>query len=317
MAYAIKNVCFGKVLYMTKYAIHANLSLMKIKDESVPATFVRVLFSPYLRQTGLRCIASIINNFFIKQYKAAFFAGSVPVSSVDHPLDEKIPFYPGKVKIYLDFVAFWVRTIGFLLKNCKRRAYKCVKEFIRSMGELYAFAATVYGRNFSTTNRPFYIKNPRFLLIHMVDPHLMCVPSLHAMVVILTYTSFRKMIKELGEEDRFKEQLDELYQGAIAITEAILYVKQHSVNCVPAALYAMTCFNPELFPIEEGVSFTYNLFNSVKKPEKEEVKNIHEHIISHYNRFLSEKEAGEKDFDWKTPLLNFLKDYNTRLLPVK
>ena len=285
-------------------------SQMKIKDESVPATFVRVLFSPYLRRTGLCCIASIFYNFFLKQYKAALFPGRIPVTSVDHPLDEKIPFMPGKVKIYLDFVAFWVRTIGFLLRHCKRKAYKEVRDFIRSMGELYAFAASIYGRNFSTTNRPFYIKNLRFLLIHMVDPHLMCVPSLHAMVVILTYTSFKKIIKEMGEEERFKEQADELYRGAIAITEAILYVKQHSVNCVPAALYAMTSFDHSLFPIEAAEAFTHDIFAKVKNPSKEEVKNIHEHIVSLYKRFLSEYDNEKSDSDWKKPLLNFLKEFN-------
>jgi hypothetical protein len=272
-----------------------------IKNESVPLTCIRVLGSPYLRVTGLRCIASIFRNFFFLQHRAAFFPGRIPVSAVDHPLDSKVPFLPGKVNTYIDFVAFWVRSLGFLLKHKGRGILEPVRKFLETMDGLYAFAAEVYGKNMSTTKRPFYIGSPRFFLIHLVDPHLMCVPSLHVMVVIRTYTFFRELIKTRGEETRYAAQAEELYRGALAITNAVLYVKQHSVNCIPAAMYAMTRFEPALFPPAEAERFAEGLFAEEKVPAGEDREEIRRHILSLYHGFLAE--GGP---DWKEPHLKFL-----------
>jgi len=277
-----------------------------IAKESVPLAFIRVLGRSYLRTTALRCIASIFRYFFFLQYRAAFLPGRIPVSRADHSLDEKIPFLPGKVSIYLDFVAFWVRSLGFLLKNSGRRAMEPVRNFLETMGSLYAFAAEVYSKNLSTTNRPFYIARPRFLLIHAVDPHLMCIPSLHVMVVIRTYTLFSEILKTLGEEKRYADQAEELRLGAIAITEAVLYVKQHSVNCIPAAMYAMTCFDPLLFPPAEASEFVSCLFRNAKVPDNGDGEEIREYIFSLYSRFVEQGKTAGENADWKTPLLDFL-----------
>ena len=292
----------------------AEQKIKKIVDESVPLTFVRVLINPYLRTTALRCIASIFRNFFFLQHRAAFLPGLIPVSKVDHPLDKKIPFNPGKVSIYLDFVAFWIRCISFLRRAFGREALEPLKSFLESMGNLYETAAEVYRKNLSTTERPFYIKHPRFLAIHILDPHLMCIPSLHVMVVIRTYTFFSETIKAFGEENKFKAQVEELFLGAKAITEAVLYVKQHSVNCIPAALYAMTRFDSGLFPPDEAGRFVSCLFDDSGDPGAElsnptgEVSGaaaveIRNHINSLYHRFLAQ--GGD---DWTAPLLDFLKE---------
>jgi len=289
----------------------------RIADESVPLTFIRILGKPYLRTTALRCVASIIRHFFFLQYRAALLPGRIPVSKVDHPLDGKIPFLPGEVNTYLDFVAFWVRTLGFLLRHCGAGILEQVRNFLETMGELYAWAAEVYGKNLSTTERPFYIGRPRFLLIHAMDPHLMCIPSLHVMVVIRTYTLFRKIVNSMGEGERFAVQAEELRKGALAITEAVLYIKQHSVNCISAAMYAMTRFDPVLFPPDEAERFAYGIFADMKIPGKadggeirrefcgEARREIRGYILSLYRRFLSE---GESCDDWTEPLLSFLKE---------
>jgi hypothetical protein len=271
-----------------------------IADESVPLTFIRILGKPYLRITALRCVASIFRHFFFLQYWAALLPGRIPVSQVDHPLDGKIPFLPGKVNTYLDFVAFWVRTLGFLLRSCGRGIFERVRGFLETMGDLYAWAALVYRKNLSTTERPFYIARPRFLLIHGLDPHLMCIPSLHVMVVIRTYTLFREIVKSI---ERFAPQVEELRLGALAITEAVLYIKQHSVNCISAAMYAMTRFDPALFPPAEAERFASGIFTDAKDPGKVDGDEIREYIISLYRRFLAE---GESCDDWTEPLLNFL-----------
>jgi hypothetical protein len=277
-----------------------------ISDESIYYACFKTFSVPLLRRTGIACIASIFFNFFFRQYRAALLPGRVPVTRVDHQLDVKIPFSPPLVGVYLDFVGFWVRMLSFLLRKFRRRAYAPARDFIGSMGKLYAFAAEIYSKNLSTTRRPFYIACPRFFLIHLTDPHLMCVPSLHVMVVIRTYTKFRSMLRDMNEEEGLPERIEELRQGSLAITEAVLYVKQHSVNCIPAAMYAMTCFDRGLFPPEEAERFASDLFRGARQPAEGDLERIREHITGLYRRFLDE---GEKAAHWTEPILNFLRGF--------
>jgi len=303
---------------------------MTLKDsiysESTIYTIKKAIFTPSLRSAGAKCVPSIIFNFFLRQYHAAFLPGRIPVSKVDHPLDEKIPFVPAWMTIYFDFVQFWIRMLAFFIRRYGRRAYTPVRDFILSMGKLYAFAAEVYTKNLSTTKRPFYIARPRFFLIHLLDPHLMCIPSLHVMIVIHAYTQFAAIAEKLGEQENLKEQIEEMRQGALAISQAILFVKQHSVNCIPAAMYAMTCFSPEHFTEKEAQVFTNLLFSPAPSAEeairkirvhpsaapvigipKEDLVMIKEHIMSLYRSFCSERQEG----DWYKPLIRFLREYKS------
>jgi hypothetical protein len=170
------------------------------------------------------------------------------------------------------------------------------------MGKLYETAAEVYAVCFSTTNRPHYLASPRFVVIHVFDPHLMCIPSLHVMVVIRTYTFFRDVIRRLGGE-AFSAQVEEMRRGALDITEAVLYVKQHSVNCISAAMYAMTRFDGSLFPPEEARGFCDELFLNAPSIAKADEDAIRAHILSLYESFVKDSEKSEK---WEIPLLNFL-----------
>jgi hypothetical protein len=142
------------------------------------------------------------------------------------------------------------------------------------------------------------------------------------MIVIHTYTTFAAIAKKLEEEEKLKAQAQELKRGALAISQAVLFVKQHSVNCIAAALYGITCFSPELFPPAEAEAFTELLFSPppdasgippdcrvhpsaspmTKLPEADQAE-IKSHILNLYRRFLSEKEGAEF---WGKPLLNFL-----------
>jgi len=299
-----------------------------VYDESPVYAIMTTLRIPSLRPTALRCIFSIFYNFFFRQYYAAWLPGRVPVSRVDHPLDLKIPFVPAWVTIYLDFVTYWVRMLSFLLRSFGRGAFDAVRDFLASMGKLYAFAAEAYQKNFSTTDRPFYIARPRFFLIHLVDPHLMCIPSLHVMVVTYTYARFAAILRSLGETERCAAQIEEMKQGALAITQAILFVKQHSVNCVAAAMYATTCFDKNLFPPEEAETFTNLLFGDPPPPPvapgNRPLKNyqlrpcgaprtklpaadaaeIKAHILKLYRQFLAE---GKTAHNWVDPLMGFLR----------
>jgi len=221
---------------------------------------------------------------------------------------------------------YWIRMLAFLLHTYGRRAYDAVREFIVSMGRLYAFAAQTYQKNFSTTDRPFYIARPRFFLIHLLDPHLMCVPSLHVMVVVWTYRNFEAILRSFNDAGRCSAQIEEMKQGALAITHAILFIKQHSVNCIAAALYAMTRFDGELFPPEEAEAFIKQLFWEAppdapagRLPANYKVRPwaaprtkipaadasiIKTHITSLFRRFLEE---GKTAREWEEPLLNFMR----------
>jgi hypothetical protein len=127
------------------------------------------------------------------------------------------------------------------------------------------------------------------------------------MVVIRTYTLFEEITKTLGVEKQFAVQAEELRCGAAAITEAVLYVKQHSVNCVSSAMYAVSRFDPRLFPPDEAERFVSGLFdknkNEEKSPAEKEANEIREYILSLYRCFLAEGESGG---DWTKPLLDFM-----------
>jgi hypothetical protein len=278
----------------------------QVKDESLPRSALGILGTPVLRAAALPCVLSIFKNFFLLQYRAALFPWRIPVSGVDHPLDEKIPFVPRHAGVYLDFTGFWIRAAGFLHRRFGRKLRGPLRDFIASMGELYAFAAAVYRKNLSTTRRPFYVSRPRFLLIHCFDPHLMCVPSLHVMVVIHTAVRFRDMLRSLGEEDRYAPQIEEIYRGSLAIPTAVLFVKQHSVNCIAAAMYAVTRFDGGLFTPQEGAAFVSRLLRDQPSPGPDIQAEIREHILSLYRRFCAEGEAAPR---WEAPLLKFLGEF--------
>jgi len=303
--------------------------IMDTKDsvysEDWKYAFFTSFFNPTLRPSFCKVVFSIFYNFFFRQFRAAFLPGRIPVTKVDHALDEKIPFAPSWVTIYLDFVQFWIRVIAFFLRRYKRKAYGPIIDFICSISDLYVFAAEVYKRNMSTTKRPFYIARPRFFIIHLVDPHLMCIPSLHVMIVINTYLQFKELAKKMGDEEKYTEQALEIRQGALAISQAILFIKQHSVNCIPAALYAMTCFSPELFPPKEAEAFANLLFSPapnadetlrkmrvhpsaapLTKIEEEDKARIRNHIIKLYYQFLEDKKTA---VSWEEPLIKFLRNY--------
>jgi hypothetical protein len=123
------------------------------------------------------------------------------------------------------------------------------------------------------------------------------------MVVIRTYTFFRELVKRLGGEALFAPQIEEMRRGALDITEAVLYVKQHSVNCIPAAMYAMTRFDSTLFGPEEAEGFCAELFRNAPSITKADGDAIRAHILSLYRKFIEEGKKSEK---WEAPLLNFL-----------
>ncbi|MDR1148330.1 MAG: hypothetical protein LBK66_06835 [Spirochaetaceae bacterium] len=251
-------------------------------------------------------IKSILCNFFYLQYRAVLFPKKAKISWVDHPLDEAIPFTPSWIDVYMDFSPFWIRTQAFLAKAFGKAADPYIADFVRGIGDMYAFAGLVYKQNFSTTRRPFYLRKPGFISVHLFDPHLMCIPSLHVMVVIMTYTRMRQVLSCLGVEKEYESEIELVRRHALDITESVLYVKQHSINCIAAAFYAMTCYDEGLFPVSEARSFVDALFIDQKHTIPDLSRGaIREYIFDLYRCFL---DARPKSGDWKQPLLDFLAD---------
>jgi hypothetical protein len=275
-------------------------------------TVIKSFAGRRLRGTCLRCLLYIVRDFFLLQYRAALFPRLIPVSQSDHPLDERVPFNPRWVVIYLGFVSYWIRIAGFITARYGKNGVETARRFVESIGNLYEFAAQVYRKNLSTTKRPRYLKRFRFLMIHLFDPHLMCIPSLHVMIVIRGYTVFRALAAggvESSRDPLLLAETEKLRRAALDITQAVLYVKQHSINCISAAMYAMSRFEAALFPPDEAEVFVNGLFcPSGANPggaevRKEDIPVIRTHILELYRSFMEE---GKKDDDWRTPLFRFL-----------
>jgi len=80
-------------------------------------------------------------------------------------------------------------------------------------------------------------------------------------------------------------------------------VKQHSVNCIAAAMYAMTRFDGALFPAGEAEAFAAGIFAGEARVPQETQALVRGHILALYRRFLAE---GETAPSWEQPLLDFL-----------
>ena len=289
------------------------MSRKKKEFPGLGRTLLIVLLHRSLLVRGIRCIGTIFSRFFFFQFRSALFP-RLPVSQVDHVLDARIPFNPRFIRIYLDFTAFWVRIVGFLCIHFGKPGRTHAAEFIVSITDLYHFAFQIYRKNLSTTERPNYKKNPYFWLIHSVDPHLMCIPSLHIMLMIHSYTAFNHYLRSLGEEETLKYLAEKVFLGAVVISEAVLYVKQHSINCIAAALYTMYCFDPALFETADAETFVNSLFSAKDIPpeyapyyteplaDPKDIADLRKQILCLYKSFL-EKQNGH----WTSPIMDFLK----------
>ncbi len=274
-------------------------------------TYIVLLVNPVISFTTIKTLCIIANEFFFLQFLEKFGVYKIPVVHVDHPLDDKIPFTPSKVGIYLGFVKFWMQPLGMILKRFGFfGSTKHLKKWMRMFRKLYIFSAQVYKYKLSTTNRPIYKENRHFRTIHTFDPHYLCVPSLHIATVALAYGFYKKLFVEENFTEAEKSQWEkEIYDEAIAISETVLYIKQHSVNCIPAALYMVSENFSEYFSIQDAIAFIDNMFKVVD-PEiavkTEDIEKIRHHIHFVYEKFLLE---GRACVNWYDPVRRFLDNY--------
>ena len=279
---------------------------IKILERGFVSSLLRLIFKPALFKVSWKTISSIVYNFFYIQHRANLNKKRIKITNVDHELDFLIPFTPSHVGIYMSFSQFWVKSQAFLIEAFGRSAYSEIINFIDSIGNLYFLAASVYKQHFSTTTRPNYKSHFLFRLIHLSDPHLMCIPSLHIMVVVFTYIKMRLILRKLNAEKEYEDELNILRQRAVAITDSILFVKQHSINCIAVSLYVMTQLEETIFTAEELEDFIDCIFANESTIQSEIIKQIRIYIRNLYHSFIDD---GKYFSDWRIPILNFLRDY--------
>jgi len=70
----------------------------------------------------------------------------------------------------------------------------------------------------STTERPHYTKTAGFRMIHTLDPHLLCVPSLHVVIVTLARIYYGGVFKQLHIDEAERKLYEkELKDGKLDI----------------------------------------------------------------------------------------------------
>jgi len=253
-------------------------------------------------------IATVFKDYLMLQFLEKWGFKHIPIVNVQTPLDDKIPFTPSKVTIYLDFVNFWLRPITMLMKRygISRSLPFCI-DYLHMIKKAYQEAARVYKFRLSTTNRPDYNDMPQFRSIHRLDPHYLCVPSLHIAIIVLTYSFYRRLFETEHFTQQEKDMWNkELYTEAVQIGESVLYIKQHSVNCVPAALYMMTRISDGLFTSDDAVGFIDNLFVHAPEISADNRRQIIDYIQYMYERLLLE---GFHEADWVLPVQHWLLEY--------
>jgi hypothetical protein len=265
-----------------------------------------------------------MRSFFLPQFENAIFRRR-PIVNVDHPLDDSVPFDPRYVKKYLEFMILWIRSFYSLWKVYGDVAVPELAAYIDSIRALYAKAGSVYKIAHTTTTRPAKNYNLRFAIIHATDPHLNCVPSLHVLIVVanwmLAENALARMPPPRGAAARrqrgFRAEpwLRRLRGEALAITESVLFVKQHSVNCVGATLYCLTRFFPA-FSGERSEAFVRDLFaqddgasRGLGMPLESEVAEKLRCRMREVRDDMEAAYAAHPEKGWRAPILEFIKSY--------
>ena len=228
------------------------------------------LSRPRLCARAILVVAEAFRSFFYPQFENLVLRRRAVVN-VDHPIDLSIAFDPSYMKKYMEFIRLWMGTFYRLGSLYGDRAQGELCRFVDCIRGLYADAGSIYTTVHTTTTRPSKNYSFRFALIHALDPHLDCVPSLHIILMIGNWMLARAAVERLGagnarDLDKAEVELwiESLHEEALAITESVLFVKQHSVNCVAASLYYLKRRFPA-FGEAQAAAFVAALFGSGKR----------------------------------------------------
>lgn len=282
-----------------------------LKDFSTFPTWFVSLTSPRVFIKLVSYLRTVSKDFFAIQFLRKFKFIRTPIVHVDNPLDDKVPFNTRCIADYLGFVNYWIRPLGLLITTLgRKKSIPRLEEFYRCIRNAYKNAADIYRFRFSTTNRPHYKRRIYFAGVHMLDPHYLCVPSLHITIVCLAYSFMRKVFDDESYDSKLKEMWNkELYDGAVNIAETVLYVKQHSVNCIPAALYLTAKLFPGLFSEGDALGFLDSMFKNRTDILPDDRREIIQYMKGLFIQFQQESKDCQ---DWKEPVKKWLINYEKR-----
>jgi hypothetical protein len=282
---------------------HAN----RIIDLSLIRAILLFLIKKETRKTGLIFIGTIATTFFLPQYQGRLRIKKRKVVNVDHELDRLIPFSADYVKIYLGFIPLWIKSIYFIYLEFGKRSLPLIVEYFNNIGQLYKSSFDVSDRCQSTTTRPGSGRNIPLKLIHWADPHLHCVPSLHVMIVCFNHLRIGTIIRELeGETNAYEAELDYLKNQAILIINSILFMKQHSINCIPAGLFALSTECSEFTD-----EYALNLIDDIRKMNTDSIVRMEEIAAYISDLYLEFRKSSDSDSS-KEILINFLLRYDNK-----
>jgi hypothetical protein len=252
---------------------------------------------------AFRLAFTTLRFFFYPQFETRFFPKRRPVVAVDHPLDALVPFKPGLVDEYLTFFFLWINTALYFSRAGGGAGVEAFRDWIKEMTGLYHDCGAVYLRCQSTTERPQDAANSRFSIIHSLDPHLHCVPSLHILIVVANWVMAERHAALLGGGERAARAVAYARQEALRITESVLFVKQHSANCVAVSLFLLRVRFPE-FGDGRALACAESLFSYDRAGEEAE-RAIRDHVRGLYSR-LWDGYAARGDGDWKAVVMEYL-----------
>jgi hypothetical protein len=223
-----------------------------------------VLGSPRLLWVLFSFLGTVFRRFFFDQFVYRFRlrarSGNKPeLRNVEHPLDATIPVRFETISVYLTFIQLWISAISYL-RRCLGPSFNAdFIDFLTGLRQCYRDASSVYSHCLTTTTRPAQAPGLRFAFVYAVDPHLFCVPSLHVLVVCYTYKKLEGLLRTRDDLELFRQELAAVKARALEITESILYVRQHSVNCIPTALSMLSVILPS-YDETEAKAFLAELF---------------------------------------------------------
>ena len=251
-------------------------------------------------------IGTVLKDFFFLQWSKKLHLRKIPVIKVDTDIDDVIPFSPDHVSDYMSFIPFFIKPFD-MLKCCLgyKKAADAMNGYLKFLKDIYHNASKIYRFCMSTTLRPKYLKKQKFRAIHFFDPHLLCVPSIHVAIAAGTYFWFAQLFKtSILSQQEAEKRLGEIKKQAVAIIESVLFVKQHSVNCVPMALYMLSSTMDKSFlSPEDASSFINELFKTSDEITLVNKIKITEHFNYMYERaFLESKYSN----DWETSIKHWL-----------
>ena len=280
-----------------------------ISSYSSLAPFFYMPLLPATSKYSWKYIFTILKDFFILQHLQRFHITKRRVINVDTEIDKKIPFVPQRIFAYLSFVSFFVKPIDMLKRRLgykKAAPYLCI--YIKFLTNIYNNASKIYRYTMTTTTRPRYFKTHKFRTIHFFDPHLLCVPSIHVSISAGVLAWFRQFFKiGLFEAEEAQAFLEEIKAHAVAIVESVLFVKQHSVNCIPLALYMLSStMYKSFFSASDAIDFIDSLFLDCKELDESTRKEIIEHFYYMYDRALLESKYSA---DWQLCIQHWIDDF--------